>query len=233
MWENELDKLRKLQAARLKEARILRGYKSGSAAARRFGWPVPTYNAHERGGDSGRGIARMYREYAKKFRVNPEWLLGHGDERDSIVRGVKVIGDAAIGTWREDTALKEQDEPARIVGVPTLQEHDADEQFAVRVADASMNKEFPQGSFAICVNSDDNAEYEVGQVLYIERVRGDMVELSLRRVASVTTNGGMRLTAYSVDPKFKQELTFPATKNDERIRILGRVVGKYQDFTHA
>jgi hypothetical protein len=67
-----------LQASRLREARKLRGFKSASLAAQRFGWPVPTYVSHENG---TRGIGRRYQEYAKQFRVNPAWLLGHSAER--------------------------------------------------------------------------------------------------------------------------------------------------------
>ena len=70
-----------LQASRLREARELCGFKSASATAERFGWPVPTYVSHENG---TRDIGRKYREYAKTFRVNPAWLLGHSDERGSI-----------------------------------------------------------------------------------------------------------------------------------------------------
>ena len=71
--------LRELQASRLREARQLRGFPSGSAAARRFGWGITTYNKHENG---ERGIGRAYLEYATTFKVNPAWLLGHSDERD-------------------------------------------------------------------------------------------------------------------------------------------------------
>ena len=76
-----VDRLRQLQAARLKEARELRGFKTASDAARRFGWSVPTWVSHENG---TRGIGRMYREYAKTLRVNAAWMLGHSVERDLV-----------------------------------------------------------------------------------------------------------------------------------------------------
>lgn len=82
LWDREQpdedDELRQLQAARLREARQLRGFPSARAAQLHFGWSS-AYGHHENG---IRGIGRMYRDYARKFGVNPAWLLGHSEERD-------------------------------------------------------------------------------------------------------------------------------------------------------
>jgi phage repressor protein C with HTH and peptisase S24 domain len=229
MWESELERLRKLQAARLREARKMRGYKSASEAAKRFGWSS-AYISHENG---TRGIGRMYREYAKKFKVNPPWLLGHSEERDSIVRGINVVADAAIGTWHEGAGGGHRDSrrnaAPRNVGIPTRQNHDDDERFAVRMADASMNKVLAQGAFAILVPADEHTNFRLGDIVYVERIRDGMTELSLRRVSAINATS-MRLSAHSVDPKFRQELTFPTPKDTEKVRIVGRMIGKYEDY---
>src|SRR5262245_14952311 len=81
VWDRERpddDALRKLQAARLREARSLRGFPSARGAQLRYGWSS-AYGSHENG---TREIGRMYRVYASKFGVKPAWLLGHSDERD-------------------------------------------------------------------------------------------------------------------------------------------------------
>jgi hypothetical protein len=70
--------LRKVQAERLREARKLRGFPTARAAQLRYGWSS-AYSSHENG---TRGIGRAYREYARKFAVNPAWLLGHSEQRD-------------------------------------------------------------------------------------------------------------------------------------------------------
>lgn len=227
MWESELDRLRKLQAARLREARKMRSFKSASEAAKRYGWSSK-YISHENG---TRGIGRMYREYARKFRVNPSWLLGHSDERDSIVRGINVVADAAIGTWHEgvNQPTGSRRNTQKNVGVPTRQNHDDDDKFAVRLADASMNKVVRQGAFAILLPADERTDFKVGDIVYIERMREGMTELSLRRISSISSTS-MKLAAHSVDPKFKQELTFPSLRDTEKIRILGRMIGKYEDY---
>ena len=49
------------------------GFDDGTEAARRFGWPVPTYLSHENG---SRGVrADRAADYARAFKVSPEWLL--------------------------------------------------------------------------------------------------------------------------------------------------------------
>jgi transcriptional regulator with XRE-family HTH domain len=61
---------------RLREARTKAGLTSARNAALHFGWPVPTYAAHENGSRGFRADALT--KYAKAFHVTPEWLmLGH------------------------------------------------------------------------------------------------------------------------------------------------------------
>jgi transcriptional regulator with XRE-family HTH domain len=68
------------QAARLRQAREMRGFSSAKEAARRFGWNYNTYSQHERGHV---GITRASKEYARKFRVREAWLLtGEGSPED-------------------------------------------------------------------------------------------------------------------------------------------------------
>jgi transcriptional regulator with XRE-family HTH domain len=58
---------------RLKQAREMAGYDTASAAARRFGFTIPAYLAHENG---SRGVRQnVAKEYAKAFGVSHSWLL--------------------------------------------------------------------------------------------------------------------------------------------------------------
>lgn len=60
-------------AERLKSARIAAGYETAKAATERFGWTFTTYAGHENG---SRGIKQeTILEYARAFRVTPEWLM--------------------------------------------------------------------------------------------------------------------------------------------------------------
>ncbi|WP_181171836.1 helix-turn-helix transcriptional regulator [Mesorhizobium sp. B2-5-12] len=68
------------QAARLRQAREMRGFINAKAAAERFGFNYNTYIQHE----SGRaGITRAVKDYARAFRVREAWLItGEGLPQD-------------------------------------------------------------------------------------------------------------------------------------------------------
>lgn len=61
------------EAERLRQARVAAGYASAAEAARSMGVKEPTYSGHENG---SRGItADVAIDYARRFRVTPEWIL--------------------------------------------------------------------------------------------------------------------------------------------------------------
>lgn len=92
----EVDKLPVMEIGeRLKWAREQAGYKSAAAAARALGIPEATYYGHENGARGGFKIDDGVR-YAKKFKINLEWLLtGEGDPGRR--RGVPVVGYVGAG----------------------------------------------------------------------------------------------------------------------------------------
>ncbi len=208
---------------------MARGFKSARAAAIRFHWAEDTYQKHERG---ERGIGRAVRKYAKAFRVEEAWLLGLQEEKSSMVRGIPIVGEAAIGRWN-DVDITTATLPVGRVSAPTKQQNNnEDGRFAIRLMDASMNREMPQGSYGICVDTDDDASAEdfvVGDIVYIERQRGALAERSFRRVTS-KTNSALRLSTHSSDPRLKSDLGYPSERSDEKIRIVGKLVGKYVDY---
>lgn len=68
------------QAARLRQARELRGFDTAKAAAERFGFNYNTYSQHERGQS---GITRAAKDYARAYRVREAWLItGEGSPDD-------------------------------------------------------------------------------------------------------------------------------------------------------
>jgi hypothetical protein len=80
------------QAKRLRTARLGAQFADATAAARRFGWVVPTYLAHENG-SRGFGLGRA-QLYARAFKVNWQWLLtGEG----SAASNVKIPVSGYVG----------------------------------------------------------------------------------------------------------------------------------------
>lgn len=85
------------QAARLRKARLMRGFKSAKAAAARYGFVYATYSQHERGHV---GLTRAAEDYARAFKVSEAWLLtGEGDpEEEKMVPIVGLAGAGPDGT---------------------------------------------------------------------------------------------------------------------------------------
>jgi hypothetical protein len=103
---------------------------------------------------------------------------------------------------------------------------------AIRVVDDSVNLVFQQGEFAIFEPWPAAAEIEATTdkvTLYvIERTRGDLLETSIRR-ALKRKDGTLALVSHC-SPSLPEEITIPEQKGPERIKVIGRVVGKYIDF---
>ena len=82
------------QGARLKAARIAAGFGDATAAARRFGWTVPTCLAHENG-SRGFEVERA-QAYAAAFKANASWVLtGKGHPAPTVklrIRGYVGVG---------------------------------------------------------------------------------------------------------------------------------------------
>lgn len=99
-------------AARLKDARELAGYETGSDAARALGVPVGSYNCHENGSRGFKKAAAL--KYAKAFKVDPSWLLyGLGNPRGpDIVDKIKSLNEdnQRYVLKQIDTLLKQEQE---------------------------------------------------------------------------------------------------------------------------
>ena len=92
------------RASRLKHARTRAGFEDATAAARRFGWTIPTYLAHEngsRGFDIERGTV-----YASAFEVNAMWLLtGEGSPSSHLTIPLSgYVGAGAVVYLAEASA---------------------------------------------------------------------------------------------------------------------------------
>ena len=75
---------------RLRRARIEAGFESAAAACSRFGWTPTTYAGHENG---SRGFSqRTAEEYARAFKMTPEWLLfGRTGDIQPILDDVALV----------------------------------------------------------------------------------------------------------------------------------------------
>jgi phage repressor protein C with HTH and peptisase S24 domain len=108
------------QGQRLKTARLRAGYGDATTAARRFGWVIPTYLAHENG-SRGFGVERA-KLYAEALKVNALWLLtGEGSSASNVKIPVSgYVGAGAVIYPVDDSTgpggIEEVDLPPGVYG---------------------------------------------------------------------------------------------------------------------
>lgn len=79
------------RGSRLRQARRDAGFSSARSAAMRFGWRPSTYGAHENGQNDFDGDLAV--EYARAFRVEPEWLyIGVGTKEEAYNFVIPIAG---------------------------------------------------------------------------------------------------------------------------------------------
>lgn len=211
-------------ADRLRRARAAK-YRTIPEACYAHGWKVSTYTHHENG---TRGFKpAQARIYARAFGVSASELLGLRLDSASISE-VDVVGDAAVGVWREGRSDNVRGARKRkLVPVPRASSESGLRQ-AVRVVDESANQVIGRGEFAVFETQTDEV-LQAGLVYLIERTRGDLTEKSLRRLVERAT-GQMHLETPTDDRSLYGEIPYPPSRAEETIRIIGRVIGKYVSF---
>lgn len=133
------------QAARLRQVRELRGFKSAADAARRYNFNYTTYSQHERGVAA---ITRAAKDYARAFKVREGWLLtGEGEGPDvGDRRSVKLMGYVGAGAEVEPDFEQVPEEGLETIEVPFPL---PDEMIAFGVRGDSMLPVFKSGAVIV------------------------------------------------------------------------------------
>ena len=235
---------RQARATRLVRARRHAGLRGAVSAARKFGWPVDTYKAHE-SGRNGFGIADA-RKYAAAFGVALGWLnFGSGtmeampadaaelhEPREQFVAGLPIAGEVAAGTWIEPDELDEAAAPDLFVP--------PDPRFAQRfqrvwiVRGRSLERFARDGQALICVvlGNGSPIEPQDGYLVIAERSRhqGGLVERTAKRLR-IRGGGRYELVPEYLDAALNRPLVFSdgRQEDDEDIeaRIVAVVLGVY------
>jgi len=203
---------------RLKEARIAAGYSSAADAARAIGVAVPTYVAHENG---SRGFpAKRAEIYARRFKVNLEWLLTgrKGPAQSSRIEEVSsllpIIGLVQAGAWKEQAMLEPAD--AEQVPIPSDQRIPGARQYYLRIIGDSVDEVIPDGALALCCDVWDWARDEAdlfrrgkGKLVVAQRERHGLFETTIKRLAVIA--GVAQLHTASKSPQFKNEAPIELT----------------------
>lgn len=214
------------QGDRLKELRIKKGFELAADAARAYGWPVTTYQAHENG---SRGIKLdVARRYAKAFNSTPEYILtgstGAPAQVVNYVTNVPLLGTVSAGVFREGNGLEH-----RGILVPAVPRADipASAQYALRVDGPSVNLKIADGAFAICARLDRYpGGPSHGQLVHVVREHAGLFEQTIKELRF--DRAGSFLVPVSSDPQYQETVRLEDTVEDGVVRIEGVVIGKFE-----
>ena len=216
---------------RLKELRERKGFATAADAARAYGWPVTTYQAHE---NASRGIRPpAARRYAKAFNSTPAYIMGVGEpgnDRDSssvnAVISVPLVAKVSAGNFRYDEGVELG---AILVPAIPYKNIPADVQYSVVVDGPSVNLRIADGAYAICAPYDKypgGAQH--GQLVHVVRERAGLHEHTIKELRF--TRDGMVLMPVSSDPRYQEAVKLGSNEEDTLVTIRGVVIGAFQPF---
>lgn len=167
---------------------------------------------------------------AKALDLNLSALLNEGtDEKSSKkLQGLPVLGVAAVGQFR-NTKLNDPHRIDERIGIGTDPRYPNATQYAIKLADGSMDNIFPRNSYACCVDyKDSGLDLKDGMIVHLERrprqaaPDNETVETSIRQVC--TTGDKLQFKCSS-----QSEVHPPVAEDDEQydIEVRGVVTGSY------
>lgn len=212
---------------KLEAARERAGY-SVSDFAERIGQKYSTYVHHEN------GTRNITLKAAKKYAAALQHVglkvsdLVALDEEIDMPAGVRVMGDVAMGVWRDSALDEGQPRNRKTLPLPGGKKNES--RRALHVLDDSVNKEIGQGEFAIYLPLPDDPgplDQYAGKLLYVECAVKKLVERSIR-MAVLQKDGRLKLIAHSRNPKYTGHMMYPCS--NDAVTLLGKIVGKYAEF---
>lgn len=171
-------------------------FATAADAARRFHWPLSTYRSHENG---SRGFSTAQaREYARAFRVSPEWLLfGTGNGARRPVPLVGTVGAGAAVFPIDDGGSLDDIEPPPGVGPDAV---------AVRVTGNSMYPRYMDGDLLI-YDRHDSADAANGQECVVSLADGRKL---VKIVRHQPARGTIILESWNAEPIFDAQVEWMA-----------------------
>lgn len=211
---------------RLRKLRERRGFETAADAARAYGWPVTTYQAHENG---SRGLKLdVAQRYARAFGSSAAFILtgNDGGGASAVVNHVTyvpVVAAASAGAFMLEEGIFED------ITVPAVPRPDipAAVQYAIRVDGPSVNLRIPDGAYAICAPLDKTpGGARHGQLVHVVRERAGLHETTIKELHY--TSKGPALMPVSNDPRYQEVVEIGAPEADTEVRIAGVVIGMFQ-----
>lgn len=205
-------------------------FETATAAAKAFGWTVPTYLGHENGDRVPSRKAAI--KYATAYKVPWSWLLEGGQLPGSRQRKdgpIPVTGEVAAGQWLDvDVELGPEDfEQFPIAAHP---DYPFEAQYGLIVKGNSMNKVFAAGVVLHCVDTiKASIEPEEDDIVIVQRTRS---QAGQREVTAKRINRRGRMIVLSPDSTESRWKPIEFNLNqghdgEDEVRVLALVIGRY------
>lgn len=134
-----------------------------------------------------------------------------------------IMGAAHATSWMERQPLF--DEPEDWLAIPFHSYQAQPGQYVLRIIGPSVNKTAPEGHYAICQKyGEANHNAPSGKFVHVERLRGDFVEWTIKKVRWEA--GGMTLWPDSDHPDHQEPIDMG--EPGVTVRIVGLVTGWYR-----
>lgn len=170
--------------------------------------------------DSFQQITAIYRDKVgqKQAQTQVQSLSGSG---------IEVIGSIQAGNWLDTTLIDDDPNHREFIPVNRDERFPYARQYALEVRGDSMNLEFPEGSFVICVDyGDSGLSMKDGLVVHVERWQHGLREVTLKSLHK--EDHGWRLEPRSSNPVHKSININGHSEDGTEVRIRGVVIGDYR-----
>jgi transcriptional regulator with XRE-family HTH domain len=140
----------------------------------------------------------------------------------SPVRGIEVVGMVQAGVWRN--AVEWPPEERTLLPVVGVNGYEGARLSGLKVAGASMDLLYPDGSYVIVVSSEDT-DVRHGDRVVVYRAKGELTEASLKEVR-VDADGRVGLWPRSSSPEHQEPIYLePGDQDGPEIAYV--VVGRF------
>lgn len=141
--------------------------------------------------------------------------------------GIEVAGIIQAGNWLDTSLIDDAADERDFIPVARDHRFPHARQYALEVRGDSMDREYPEGSYVICVDfSESGLKMRDGMIVHIERWRHDLREITLKVLRR--EGDGWCLEPRSHNPIHKPIFMDGYVEEGTEVRIRGVVIGDYR-----
>lgn len=174
----------------------------------------------------------LAKNLAEVLRIPWKSLILTEDELDigqiaATIERIPVLGSVQAGAWIEVNPMQDTEEIEYIPVVPD-QRYSHARQFALRVAGTSMNRVFPPGQFAVCVDVlESGIQPKNNDIVVVVRRKNGLLETTLKRL-KVAPDGSAMLVPESDDPAHQSPVILSIGTEEIEVEVTALVTGRFE-----